>query len=72
MVDLDSIGFSELLAEHVAGSLSTQQNVFQNPEKSYKSGRKQVSHLYSGGTTCDVTGQPRQVEVKLKCKESNR
>lgn len=45
--------------------------ITQNPEKSYKPGKRQVSHFYSGGTTCDVTGAPRQVEVKLKCKESN-
>lgn len=28
-----------------------------------------VSHFYSDGTLCDLTGKPRQVEVKLKCKE---
>ncbi|ROT81404.1 putative endoplasmic reticulum lectin 1-like [Penaeus vannamei] len=41
-----------------------------HPEKVYKPGRRYVSHFYSGGTTCDLTGRPRQVEVKLKCKES--
>lgn len=45
--------------------------IAQNPEKSYKPGKRHVSHFYSGGTTCDVTGAPRQVEVKLKCKESS-
>lgn len=45
--------------------------VEKNPEKSYKPGKRHVSHLYSGGTMCDLTGKPRQVEVKLKCKESN-
>lgn len=42
-----------------------------NPEKVYKPGKRHVSHFYSKGTTCDLTGKPRQVEVKLKCKESN-
>lgn len=32
--------------------------------------RKQLSHLYSGGSVCDKTGQPRQTEVKLKCLEN--
>ncbi|XP_066552905.1 endoplasmic reticulum lectin 1 isoform X2 [Amia ocellicauda] len=31
---------------------------------------KVVSHFYSHGDTCDLTGKPRQVIVKLKCKES--
>lgn len=29
-----------------------------------------VSHLYSGGATCESTGKPREVEVKLKCVNS--
>ncbi|XP_058792068.1 endoplasmic reticulum lectin 1 isoform X2 [Phymastichus coffea] len=29
--------------------------------------RKQVSHFYSDGSICDLTGKPRQTEVKLKC-----
>lgn len=33
--------------------------------------RKFVSHLYSDGGICDLTGRPRQVEVKLKCKEAD-
>jgi len=33
--------------------------------------RKLVSHLYSDGDICDLTGRPRQVEVKLKCKEAD-
>ncbi|XP_053206119.1 endoplasmic reticulum lectin 1-like [Panonychus citri] len=28
---------------------------------------KQVSHHYGNGDVCDLTGKPRQVEVKLKC-----
>ncbi|XP_060526607.1 endoplasmic reticulum lectin 1 [Cylas formicarius] len=32
--------------------------------------RKQLSHLYSGGSICDKTGKPRQTEVKLKCLEN--
>ncbi|KAF7662422.1 hypothetical protein LDENG_00235990 [Lucifuga dentata] len=31
---------------------------------------KLVSHLYGHGDLCDLTGKPRQVIVKLKCKES--
>ncbi|XP_042242471.1 endoplasmic reticulum lectin 1-like [Homarus americanus] len=42
-----------------------------NPDKGYKLGKRHVSHLYSGGSMCDLTGNPRQVEVKLRCKESN-
>uniref|UniRef100_A0A8C1MMN2 Endoplasmic reticulum lectin n=1 Tax=Cyprinus carpio TaxID=7962 RepID=A0A8C1MMN2_CYPCA len=29
-----------------------------------------VSHFYGHGDNCDLTGKPRQVIVKLKCKES--
>ncbi|XP_067901039.1 endoplasmic reticulum lectin 1 isoform X2 [Heterodontus francisci] len=29
-----------------------------------------VSHFYGNGDLCDLTGKPRQVVVKLKCKES--
>ncbi|TRY68484.1 hypothetical protein TCAL_01386 [Tigriopus californicus] len=44
-----------------------------NPNKRPKpvSERKQVSHLYSDGDLCDLTGKPRRVEVKLKCKKSD-
>ena len=40
------------------------------PAKRPKTGdlRKQVSLFYSGGGVCDLTGKPRQVEVRLKCK----
>uniref|UniRef100_A0A673YU56 Endoplasmic reticulum lectin n=1 Tax=Salmo trutta TaxID=8032 RepID=A0A673YU56_SALTR len=31
---------------------------------------KLVSHFYGHGDVCDMTGKPRQVIVKLKCKES--
>ncbi|KAL2083016.1 hypothetical protein ACEWY4_020789 [Coilia grayii] len=31
---------------------------------------KAVSHFYGHGDVCDLTGKPRQVIVKLKCKES--
>lgn len=57
---------------HRVGSVHLYHVLFQNPEKAYRPGRRQVSHFYSGGTVCDVTGRHRQVEVKLKCKESNR
>jgi len=33
--------------------------------------RKSVSHHYSSGDICDMTGKPRHVEVKLKCKKSD-
>lgn len=44
-----------------------------NPHKQPKplASRKQITHLYSGGTPCDKTGRPRQTEVKLKCLESS-
>uniref|UniRef100_A0A667ZVR5 Endoplasmic reticulum lectin n=1 Tax=Myripristis murdjan TaxID=586833 RepID=A0A667ZVR5_9TELE len=32
---------------------------------------KLVSHFYGHGDMCDLTGKPRQVIVKLKCKESD-
>lgn len=43
-----------------------------NPNKRPKplETRKHVSHFYSGGDICDITGKPRHVEVKLKCKKS--
>ncbi|XP_068085318.1 endoplasmic reticulum lectin 1 isoform X2 [Anabrus simplex] len=43
-----------------------------NPHKrpKPKAVRKHVSHLYSGGSICDLTGRPRQTEVKLKCAEN--
>ncbi|RXM29309.1 Endoplasmic reticulum lectin 1 [Acipenser ruthenus] len=31
---------------------------------------KVVSHFYGNGDVCDLTGKPREVIVKLKCKES--
>lgn len=34
-----------------------------------KGSRKQLSLLYTGGDTCDITGKDRIVEVKLKCIE---
>lgn len=32
---------------------------------------KMVSHFYGNGDVCDLTDKPRQVTVKLKCKESD-
>uniref|UniRef100_A0A8D0CCJ9 Endoplasmic reticulum lectin n=1 Tax=Salvator merianae TaxID=96440 RepID=A0A8D0CCJ9_SALMN len=32
---------------------------------------KMVSHYYGNGDVCDLTDKPRQVTVKLKCKESD-
>lgn len=29
-----------------------------------------IDHFYSGGDVCDLTGKPRSVVVRLKCKES--
>ena len=31
----------------------------------------QVSIFYSGGEVCDVTGKPRKIEVKMKCKQAD-
>jgi endoplasmic reticulum lectin 1 len=43
-----------------------------HPEKRPKpvGQRKQIVHFYSGGSTCDKTGQQRQTEVILKCLEN--
>jgi len=40
-----------------------------NPHKKSISlaSKKQISHFYTGGASCDQTGQPRVVEVKFKC-----
>ncbi|CAB0043885.1 unnamed protein product [Trichogramma brassicae] len=40
-----------------------------NPNKKPKplAQRKELSHFYGSGTTCDKTGKPRQTEVKFKC-----
>lgn len=35
-----------------------------------KGKRTQLSHFYQGGSLCQLTGQKRQTEVKLKCMES--
>ncbi|XP_059478283.1 endoplasmic reticulum lectin 1 isoform X2 [Neocloeon triangulifer] len=45
----------------------------ENPHKKPKplGQRKQVSHLYSGGSFCEKVNKPRQVEVKLKCLEDS-
>ncbi|XP_036118056.1 endoplasmic reticulum lectin 1 isoform X5 [Molossus molossus] len=32
---------------------------------------RMVSHFYGNGDVCDITDKPRQVTVKLKCKESD-
>ena len=34
--------------------------------------RKLVSHLYSDGDICDLTGRPRQVEVRKIERSRNR
>lgn len=43
-----------------------------HPEKRPKATgqRKQITHFYNGGSTCDKTGQQRQTEVVLKCLEN--
>lgn len=33
--------------------------------------RRTISHYYSGGASCDQTGIPRSVEVRLKCIDPN-
>jgi len=44
-----------------------------HPSKKPKDGeaRKHVSHFYSDGDVCDLTGAPRHIEVKLKCKKAD-
>lgn len=43
-----------------------------HPEKrpKPKAQRKQITHFYNMGSTCDKTGQRRQTEVVLKCLEN--
>lgn len=43
-----------------------------HPEKrpKVKGQRKQITHFYNGGSTCDKTGRQRQTEVVLKCLEN--
>ncbi|KAI0225860.1 Vam6/Vps39-like protein [Lamellibrachia satsuma] len=43
----------------------------EHPTKKPKplSQRKTISHFYGSGDICDLTGKPRQVEVRLKCKD---
>lgn len=43
-----------------------------HPEKKpkLKGPRKQITHFYAGGSTCDKTGQQRQTEVALICPEN--
>lgn len=31
---------------------------------------RSVTHFYSHGDTCDLTGRPREVQVRLKCAEN--
>lgn len=46
--------------------------LLKHPEKrpKAKGQRKQITHFYTGGSTCDKTGQQRQTEVVLKCLEN--
>jgi hypothetical protein len=46
--------------------------LFAHPEKrpKPKAQRKQITHFYTSGSTCDKTGQQRQTEVVLKCLEN--
>jgi len=56
------------------GEFSTKEHldwITKHPEKQYKSGKRHVAHYYTGGSICDLTGLPRTVEVKLKCKETS-
>ncbi|KAJ8045769.1 Endoplasmic reticulum lectin 1 [Holothuria leucospilota] len=39
-------------------------------KKTHIPGSKTITHFYSNGDICDITGKPRQVQVKLKCKEN--
>lgn len=43
-----------------------------HPEKrpKAKAQRKQITHFYNDGSTCDKTGRKRQTEVVLKCLEN--
>lgn len=43
-----------------------------NPQKKPRRAGQilQVSHFYSHGDVCDITGKERSVEVRLKCREA--
>lgn len=44
----------------------------QHPERKPQPGKvpRHISHFYSGGDVCDATGNPRAVEVKLRCRDA--
>ncbi|KAL7635066.1 UNVERIFIED_CONTAM: hypothetical protein RMT77_014051 [Armadillidium vulgare] len=42
----------------------------EHSSKKFRDGKTQVSHFYSNGDYCDPVSKPRQVEVRLKCKEA--
>ncbi|XP_058240995.1 endoplasmic reticulum lectin 1 isoform X1 [Hemibagrus wyckioides] len=56
-------------AEHLEWSKKNVARTYQLKEEGAQK-VKVVSHFYGHGDVCDLTGKPRQVIVKLKCKES--
>ena len=54
------------LADHLAWL-----EVYPSKRPKEAEARRQVSVFYSGGDVCDLTGKPRQIEVKLKCKAAD-
>ncbi|XP_026798905.3 endoplasmic reticulum lectin 1 isoform X1 [Pangasianodon hypophthalmus] len=56
-------------AEHLEWSKKNVARTYQLKEEGIQK-VKVVSHFYGHGDVCDLTGKPRQVIVKLKCKES--
>ncbi|XP_060105104.1 endoplasmic reticulum lectin 1 [Heteronotia binoei] len=57
-------------AEHTHWAQNNEARAYQLRDDSQKT-VKTVSHYYGNGDLCDLTGKPRQVTVKLKCKESD-
>ncbi|KAM9315858.1 endoplasmic reticulum lectin 1 [Gastrophryne carolinensis] len=55
--------------QHLEWAKKNAARVFHPPGDGVQTVRM-VSHFYGGGDICDFTNKPRQVIVKLKCKES--
>ncbi|EDO42882.1 predicted protein, partial [Nematostella vectensis] len=67
-VDQDHGGRTDILL----GTWDKQKHVEWVAKRSSKSIKLGYTvHLYTGGDMCDLTGRPRQVQVRLKCKESS-
>ncbi|KAG8583861.1 hypothetical protein GDO81_008577 [Engystomops pustulosus] len=55
--------------QHLEWAKKNTARLYHPPDEGVQTVRM-VSHFYGGGDTCELTNKPRQVIVKLKCKES--